>query len=164
MSETRYGSPKTSHVSVSMLSPSEDCELSSSCIAPLTHLLSDLLLDPLVRARDAVLQGDRRLPAEHLAQPGVVGVPSTYALRPGNIGQLDLRVCDLGDHQREVCDRDQPVLAEVERLAVVGLHQPVEPLDTIVDVAERPRLLAVAPDLDARVIGQLGYGHLPAHR
>ena len=47
---------------------------------------------------------------------------------------------------------------------IVGPHQPVDALDAVVDVAERARLLAVAPDLDLDVAGQLRDGHLAADR
>ena len=41
---------------------------------------NDLLLDPRVGARQAVLERDLRLPAEHLAQARVVGVAAAHAL------------------------------------------------------------------------------------
>ena len=52
---------------------------------------------------------------------------------------------------------------EVQRLAVVGVHQAVDAFDAVVDVAERARLLAVAPDLDlAAVVATATLRHIAA--
>ena len=76
----------------------------------------------------------------------------------GSIGISAMSAMRLG----ELVDREHPVLAEIERLAVVGAHQAVDALDAVVDVAERAGLLAVSPDLDLGVAGQLGDGDLAA--
>jgi hypothetical protein len=49
-------------------------------------------------------------------------------------------------------------------MMIVRTHQPVNTGDAIVDVAERSRLFAVAPDLDFGVFGQLGERNFTAHR
>ena len=57
---------------------------------------------------------------------------------------------DVDDKPGEVVDRHDLFGAEIEWFAVLGAHESVDPLDAIVDVAERPGLHAVAPDLDLR--------------
>ena len=98
-------------------------------------------------------RGDRRLPAEHLAEPRVVGVAAADALRSRDVPDADVPLAgDLDDDPGQLVDRDHPVGAEVEGLGVVRPHQAVDALDAVVDVAERPRLLAVAPDLDLAAV------------
>ena len=58
--------------------------------------------------------------------------------------------CDIADDVGELVDRDHTVLAEVQGLGVIGAHEFVEAGDAVVDVAERARLLSVAPDFDRR--------------
>ena len=61
--------------------------------------------------------------------------------------------------------RDQLVAAEVERLDDVAVgDQPDRALDAVVDVHEAAGLLAVAPDLDLVLAGQLGGDDLAADR
>ena len=51
--------------------------------------------------------------------------------------------------------RHHAVLAQIQRLRVLGVHQAPQAFEAIADVAEAARLLAVAPDLDLRIAGQL---------
>lgn len=44
-----------------------------------------LLLDPWIRASKPFLQRNLWLPAENLAQTGVVGVAAAHSLRPGHM-------------------------------------------------------------------------------
>ena len=61
---------------------------------------------------------------------------------------------------RESIDRNQAVLAEIQRLVVIGSHQTEEALHAVVDVTERSRLLAVSPDLNFRIARQFRNGDL----
>src|SRR6266513_3144873 len=128
------------------------------------QLLGDLRFNPRVGAGNAVFERDLRLPAKHLAQPVVVGVAATHTLRPGHVLPGDLEARRVGDQVGELVDADQTVLTEIDRLLIARLHQQPQALDAVVDVAERTRLLAVAPDLDLTRAGQLGAGDLAAHR
>src|SRR5690242_17713589 len=47
--------------------------------------LLDLSLDPVVRAREPFLQGDLRLPMQHLPQARVVRIAAPNPLRPGHV-------------------------------------------------------------------------------
>src|SRR5436305_1598025 len=47
---------------------------------------------------------------------------------------------------------------------IVGPHEPPDSVDTVVDVAERASLFAVAPDLHGRIAAQLCRRHFAAHR
>src|SRR3989441_5385169 len=123
-----------------------------------------LRLDPLVGAGDALLERHLRLPSEHLAEPVVVGIASANALRPGHVAPGHRYAGHFRHHVRELVDADETVLPEVDRIAIGGLHQAFEARDAVVDVAERPRLLAVSPDLDLVHARQLRDGHLAAHR
>ena len=52
-------------------------------------------------------------------------------------------------------DRDHPVLSQIDRIAMIALHQAVNSFDTVIDVAIRTRLSAVSPNFDiVAVIGQ----------
>ena len=128
------------------------------------EFLLHLLLDPAVGLADAFLERDPRLLTEHSAQPRVVGVASAHALRAGDVPLAQRDAGDLADDVGELVDRDQPILSEIQRLAVVGRHQPLDPFEAVADIAERSRLLAVAPDIDLALAGELRRRHLVAHR
>src|SRR5712692_4030897 len=72
----------------------------------------------------------------------------------------DADASDLGDHVGQLVNRDQAILAQVEGLAVVRLHQFVEAGHAVIDVTKRAGLLSVTPDLHYRVASQLGHSHL----
>src|SRR3954470_20042225 len=96
------------------------------------------LLDPSVGGFQPVAKGCLRLPIEHLAQQRVVGVTSSHALRARHVDDADVALSrQLDDELDELRDGDHVVGAEIQRLAMVGLHDPVDPLDAVVDVAER---------------------------
>lgn len=59
---------------------------------------------------------------------------------------------NVDDRARELVDRHDLLGTEIQRLPVVGPHQSVDPLDAVGHVTERPRLLAVAPDLDGAAL------------
>src|SRR4029453_11623411 len=115
-----------------------------------------LALDPLVSARETSLQAHPRLPAQHLAQPGVVRVASADALRLGQVVALVNRLAgDIGDDVHQLVDGYQTVGAEVQRSPMVAAHQAIDPLDAVGDVTVRASLLAVAPHFDRlTVLGQ----------
>ena len=99
---------------------------------------------------------------EDVAQFRVVGVATTDAFRAVNVLDRERLLGDLHDDRGQLVDADHALGAEVQRLVVIGVHQPVDALDAVVDVAERPRLLAVAPHLDRRAV--IRERHLPAQR
>src|SRR5438128_689837 len=68
---------------------------------------------------------------------------------------------DVGDHVRQLIDREHAILSQVQRLMKVRLHELVNADDTVVDVTERSRLLPVSPDLDLLFAGHLGDCNLP---
>src|SRR5215211_2306226 len=120
-----------------------------------------LLLDPPVGWLEPLAERDRRLPPQHLAEPAVVGAAAAHALGAVDVPQGDAVLArHLDDDPRELVYRHHLLAAKVERLPVARGHQPVDPLDAVVDIAERPRLLPVAPDLD--LPARLDRGHLPA--
>src|SRR5918999_2207280 len=120
-----------------------------------------LLLDPAVGRLEPLAERDRRLPSQHLTQPAIVGVTAANALGAVDVPQRDAVLARyVDDHPGKLVDRHHLVAAEIERLPVVRLHEPVDPLDAVIDVAERPRLLTVAPDLD--LPARVDCGHLPA--
>src|SRR5688572_25094437 len=113
-----------------------------------TERFGDLGFDPLIRARDAFFEGNLRLPAEHFAQAIVVRIASAHALRAGDVTLVYFETRRVLDEVGESVDANEAILAEVERLPAVRRHQTHQPFDAVVDVAERPRLLAVAPNFD----------------
>src|SRR5947207_4841100 len=126
--------------------------------------LGDLRFDPCVGARDSFLERNLRLPAEDFTQPIVVGIAAADALRPGDVLLGDFDARGSGHEIGELVDADQPVLTEIDWLLVTGFHEEPQALDAVVDVTERPRLPAIAPDFDRVVAGQLRARDLAAHR
>src|SRR5687767_12364765 len=106
----------------------------------------DLRLDPAVGARNPFFKGDLRLPPEDLAEPRVVRVAASHALRARDMPPADGESRGVGDEIGERVDADQAVLPEIQRLAIRGSHQPLKALDAIVDVAEGSGLFPIAPD------------------
>src|SRR5690606_32765691 len=66
------------------------------------------------------------------------------------------------DHLREVVDRDHFVGPDIHRPREIGSHQTQCSLYALVDVEERPRLLAVTPDFDFAALRR--NRHLSAER
>src|SRR5919112_3011496 len=121
-------------------------ELVAGCL----HLPSGhLLLYPPVGRLQAVAKRDGRLPSQHVAQSPVVGIAAPDALRTGHVSQRDAVLAgDLEDHPRQFIDGDDLFAAEVQRLVVIRVHQAANSLDAVVDIAERPGLFSVPPDVD----------------
>src|SRR5690349_5105008 len=82
-----------------------------------------LLFDPRVGDCEAVLERNPRLPAEHLAQAGVVGVASPDTLRAIDVANPHRDARAVSDDAGQLIDTDHPVLPEVQRLRVIGAHQ-----------------------------------------
>src|SRR5213593_4593402 len=94
-----------------------------------------LLLDPPIGLLEPVLERDRRLPAEPLADQRVVAVPAAHALRRREVVlTLELDAGDRLDDVDEAVDRHELRRAEIDRLAEPALHDPEEALDRVVDV------------------------------
>src|SRR5688572_20522702 len=125
--------------------PSGMLRLKCRGLGPLSHHV----LDPTVGSSETFLERDLRLPGEHLTQAGVVAVAAADALRRRQIvPSPDLFPGDAGHHIHQLIDADQAVLAEIQRLPKVRLHQAIDALDAIVDIAVGASLLAVTPHLD----------------
>src|SRR5688572_854505 len=123
MSRTFTRTPRTSIAGATSLCPAEaglhvfsgdGIDDLSICCKGGGHLC----LDPAVGARDAFLERNLRLPAEHLTQPRVVGVAAADALRTGNVHLRDSNACRIGDEIGQRVDADQPVLPEIEWAAI----------------------------------------------
>src|SRR5687767_13889542 len=112
--------------------------------------------DPVIGRGQSLFERNRGLPLQNFTQTSVVAVASSDALRFGEIVALaDLLPGDLRNHVDQLVDRDHPVLAQVDRLAMIAAHQPVDTFDTVVDVTVGPRLFTVAPYFDLiNVVGQ----------
>src|SRR5262249_6390764 len=119
-------------------------------------LLLELGPDPRIRLLEPRAQRDARLPPQNLSEQVVVAVATSHALRLRQVvALLQLLARDLGDHVDELVDGDELVGAEIDRLAEAGLHESVQALDAVVDVAEASRLFAVSPDVDLPAVGRL---------
>src|SRR5688572_19535236 len=103
---------------------------------PLAQRFRDLRLDPGIRLRNSRLERHLRLPPQHLPEPVVVGVAAAHALRAVDVALGDRDAGGPGNHVSEVVDADQTVLAEIEWFAMRRVHQPLQPLHAVVDVAE----------------------------
>src|SRR5262249_77856 len=91
----------------------------------------------------------------------VIRIATPHALRTGDMLFDDTDTSNLGYHIRQLIDRDQAILAQIERLIIVRLHQLVETSHAVIDITKRARLISVAPNLYLGIATELGYGHLP---
>src|SRR5690606_10502569 len=117
--------------------------------------------EPEPASRSTGTSPSNRSPATYPAptrEPGGGGCcPSCAREHPGAIDVLQPEATlsgDVDDDLRQLVDRDHPVGPQVDRLGEVRPHQAVDALDAVVDVAERPGLLTITPDLDLAKIGR----------
>ena len=64
----------------------------------------------------------------------------------------------------QLIDGNELIGAQVQRPVDTGVHNHSAAFDTVVDVHEASRLVAVAPDLDFMIARFLGFNHLSADR
>src|SRR5215216_1817645 len=79
--------------------------------------------DPCIRACEPIFERYGRLPGKYLTQSGVVGVTAAHALRAVYMAYAQVHTGSSHDYTSQFVDRDETILAEVERLRVVGPHQ-----------------------------------------
>ncbi len=91
-------------------------------------------------------RADPGFPTEDLTQPGVIGVASAHALGTRDVPFGYPNTGGVGHDVGKLVDSDHTVLSEIQRQVIVRPHQLVEPDHAIVDIAERTRLLSVAPN------------------
>src|SRR5206468_3073554 len=113
---------------------------------PKRQLFSHQGFDPGVGASQPLLQRYLRLPAQHLPETGIIGVAPPHPLRTFDGLFGDAEAGNLGDHIRQLVDGDQAILAQIEGLVIVRLHQFAEAGHTVVDITKRAGLRSVAPD------------------
>src|SRR5689334_458026 len=89
----------------------------------------DVARDPVVCASHAFLERHAWLPPEYGAHSAVVASSAANAFRAGDVIQLQALFGDASDKQREIVDRDQMVTAEIDRLVMPGLHEPMNAFD-----------------------------------
>mmetsp|Transcript_25228 Transcript_25228/g.81624 ORF Transcript_25228/g.81624 Transcript_25228/m.81624 type:complete len:217 (-) Transcript_25228:450-1100(-) len=109
------------------------------------HILVNLPADPLVCVAQTLSQAHTRRPPQHLLDESVVRIAASHALWPWNVLDWNLLPSDLHHHLSHSIHRDLLVGANVQRLLVVRYHEPEDALNGVIDVAERARLLPVAP-------------------
>mmetsp|Transcript_39068 Transcript_39068/g.91253 ORF Transcript_39068/g.91253 Transcript_39068/m.91253 type:complete len:414 (+) Transcript_39068:194-1435(+) len=114
--------------------------------------LLDLVQDPWGRLLEALLKGDARRPPKHLLDEIIVAVASTHSLGARNVLDWHLALApkvptDAHGHISHLVHRDHLIRPDVERLLVVARHDPQQALDCVVNVTERPCLVAVTPHL-----------------
>src|SRR5690348_2181140 len=56
---------------------------------------------------------------------------------------------DLGNDIRQLIDGDHTILAEIQWLLEIRLHEPIKPFHAIVYVTERTGLLSIAPNINS---------------
>jgi hypothetical protein len=112
-------------------------------------LLFEFAGDPVVSDIESVFERNGGLPIQDFPQTRVVAVAASDALRFRQIVTLaNLLAGDVCNDVYELVDGDHPVLTEIDRLAMIAIHQTIDTFDTIVDVTVRARLFAVAPNFD----------------
>src|SRR5579862_7036327 len=104
--------------------------------------------------REALLEGDLGLPAEQLLRPRDVGFALQRVVDPERL-EHDLagRPGEALHHLGKLEQRPLVGVAEIDRQVLVALGEEDDAADQIVDVAEAPRLRAVAEDGD-RLLGK----------
>src|SRR5437762_14226338 len=133
-----------------------------TALGPLLHdplapfAVEVLFPDPVVSHGEALVEKRRGLPPEHRFDQRVVAVAPRHALRrtdvvfprEGDAGNL----FDLAD---QLVDRHQLIRPEIDRRRdeMIAMHDHVDPLDTIVDIHEAPRLISSTPDADRTAAG-----------
>src|SRR5436190_23839629 len=104
---------------------------------------------PLVRARETLSEFDSRMPTEHpFREADVRAALARVVARQRLERQLRAARSDLEHELGELEHRVLGRVPDVHRPAVVGFEQAQEPVDLVVDVAERPGLHTVAVDRD----------------
>jgi hypothetical protein len=63
---------------------------------------------------------------------------------------------DFGHQIHQLIDTDQLVRSQVERLRIIGAHNPVDSFNAVVDVHERTALFSISPDLYFISVGSQG--------
>jgi hypothetical protein len=63
---------------------------------------------------------------------------------------------DFGHQIHQLIDTDQFVRSQVERLRIIGAHNPVDSFNAVVDVHERTALFSISPDLYFISVGSQG--------
>ena len=117
----------------------------------------------MVGVRQTDFERRAGLPAEHLPESRVVAVAPADPLRLGQVVPFVNGLSgNRSDDVDQPVDRDQAIGPEVQRLAVVRAHQPIDAADAVVDITVRTRLLAVAPHLDGVLLA--GARDLAANR
>src|SRR5262249_46375559 len=76
------------------------------CLSSMRHGVPPmyLLVDPDIRSLEAFLERDRRLPAEHFSQPGIVRIAATDTLRSRNVLLRHANAGDLRDDVDQFVD------------------------------------------------------------
>src|SRR5579859_1134715 len=117
----------------------------------------DLGVDPAVGAGESIAKRSAWRPAQLFADQRIIGVATSDTLRAGNVADPDFLARDLHDHCGHAVDGYHLFRTNVHWSAECGrLHETANGLDALVDVEERARLLAVAPEFDFAATGLLG--------
>jgi hypothetical protein len=102
----------------------------------LADSISNTILDPLVSLGEALLQIHTRSPPEHLLKSRVIRVATPNALWTVYVCLLDLDSRSIGDEVGEPVDRDESILANVQRLRIGGMSEAINAFAAVVDVTE----------------------------
>jgi hypothetical protein len=87
---------------------------------------TQLLFNPFVRDCQAILEGNRGFPPKHLTQPRIVAITPADTLWLREVVTLfELLAGNFGDDVHQPINRDQPIGAEIEGVAMVGIETPL---------------------------------------
>src|SRR5919197_4287789 len=107
---------------------------------------------------EPLLQLDLRLPPENLLRPRDVRLADLGIVdRKRLVDDLAHRAGDPDDGLRELVERELARVADVHREVLSALGEQNEPADEVVDVAEAPRLRALAEDRDRLALERLAH-------
>src|SRR6266487_6913036 len=80
---------------------------------------------PFIGPGQTIFERYLRLPFQDFAQTSVVAIAAADTLRLGSVIALaDAFAGDVRDDVHQFVDRDHPVLPQIDRLAIIALHQP----------------------------------------
>src|SRR5438445_11099552 len=121
-------------------------------------------LDPGIGPLQPFLERNRRLPAEHFPQLGIIRVAAADPLWTGDVLLRHANASDLRDDVDQLVDGHHAVLPQIQRLRVVGVHKSSDSANAVVDEAEGTSLLTISPNFDLVRAGELRHRHLSTDR
>src|SRR6266550_4496875 len=130
--------------------------LGDRCRSPVTVLnRQHLLLDPGIRSRNSVVQGEPRLPPERI-DLFVTEISGLYAHRPCYVLGVHVLPCHVRNRVDQLLHGHILRQSDVGGSLEIRVHEPANTVDHIIDVRVGTNCAAIAPYLDRAAVSDLG--------